>query len=608
MIGQCEKTRQLWHSRSETFQTKTQRFLPYMLAALFAVFLAALPVSAQSANENGKLRIHVSPKQAYVFVDGKAIRDGSQTITLAPGKHSVAVENYGYTPQTQEVEITAGSTAHLDVALEASGANVSGPFGDIEFKGFPRAAVLLNGTTRAYFVGHVDEFDWDWIWHQRLMVHPGTFQVTVMREGNTIWSGPITVKAGQKVVVDLNHNGETKTVDWPQGNSMGPQPRFHAGVASATVPIAPVTARLSAQSSQLNCGQSTDLNWNSADAIDVSITDLGKVAASGDRSVTPAKTTNYELVAKGPGGEAVQTATVNVNTQPTATLTLNQPTAHFHQVGDKIVQDDTTTLNWTTSNADKVTIAPLGEEAPNGSQTVAAKPKQTNIGLVNETYGYTLVGSNACGGRVKQTALLHIVGSIDPPPPVTLASLFYPTNYPTNRHPRIGLVGTEKATLSDIARRFLNHEQYEQKASLMIVGHADVRGAKKYNLTLSERRVELVKDYLVSQGVPSNKIQTRAVGKEQELSVKQVNQLQAQDTQKPEKWMMHRAKETWLAYNRRVDVLLEPSGQQSIEAYPNDATDARILWQRPEPSLKAVELAGKTSSGTKEAQALGPGH
>ena len=39
------------------------------------------------SNIPGKLKIHVEPKQAYVFVDGKAIRDGSQTIVLASGDH-----------------------------------------------------------------------------------------------------------------------------------------------------------------------------------------------------------------------------------------------------------------------------------------------------------------------------------------------------------------------------------------------------------------------------------------------------------------------------------------------------------------------------------------
>ncbi|HEY2546644.1 MAG TPA: PEGA domain-containing protein, partial [Candidatus Acidoferrum sp.] len=169
---------------------------PVLLLSCAASFFFAASALAQSSAETGKLKIHVDPKQAYVFVDGKAIRDGSQTIALAAGDHKVGVYNSGYLPKLQDVHVGAGETSDLSVALQSSGDVVPGPFADIEFKGDPRAAVLLNGQTPAYFVGHVDEFDWNWIWHQRLLVHPGTYQVTVTHEGNTIWSGPVTAKAG----------------------------------------------------------------------------------------------------------------------------------------------------------------------------------------------------------------------------------------------------------------------------------------------------------------------------------------------------------------------------------------------------------------------------
>jgi hypothetical protein len=48
-------------------------------------------------------------------------------------------------------------------------------------------------------------------------------------------------------------------------------------------------------------------------------------------------------------------------------------------------------------------------------------------------------------------------------------------------------------------------------------------------------------------------------------------------------------KTTWLAYNRRVDLVLEPTDQKSEKVYPNDQPDARIAWQRHAPSLKKVE-------------------
>ena len=556
--------------------------------------LLALPALADSSANTGKLKIHVTPKQAYVFVDGNAIRDGSQTIKLTPGTHQVSVHNYGYIPVHQSVQIESGKTADLKVDLQKSGDKVSGPFGDIEFKGDPRAAVLLNGTTPDYFVGHVDEFDWNWIWHQRLLVHPGSYNVTVTREGKQIWSGPVSVKAGEQVTVYLDKNGKIKTKNWHQGDSMAPEPRFEAGIASATVPIAPVTAALSAQATSLNCGQSTQLNWKSGNAVAVSITDLGNVSAIGDRSVTPTKTTAYQLTAKGPGGDVTQTATVDVNGNPVVTLSASQPEVHFHKVGDKIVQDDPVTLNWSANNADHVTITSLGSESTTGSQTVRPQPTQTTTGPVNEVVNYTLTASNACGGTSTQTAALRVVGSIDPAPPVTLASVFYPSNYPRVHHPKVGLVGSEKAALIQAANTFKSHEEYENdNPTLMIVGHADVRGPQSYNLQLSERRAELVKNYLVSQGIPAEKIQVQAEGKKQELSESKVKELQNQDRQKPDKWMKHNAKATWMAYNRRVDILLEPAGKQSTEAYPSGSSDARLLWQRAQPGLRSVELAGK---------------
>jgi len=573
---------------------------PLVAAALLA--LGAAPAFAQSGQASGKLKIHVSPKQAYVFVDGKAIRDGSQTMELTAGNHTIGVDNYGYAPQTKDVQITAGKTTDLDFTLQASGDKVSGPFGDIELKGHPRAAVLLNGTTPAYFVGHVDEFDNNWIWHQWLLVKPGTYQLTATEKGQTVWSGPVTVKSGERVIVDLNHNGATKTRDFKRGLNLGPEPRFEAGVASAMVPIAPVTAQLSAQANQVNCGQSTELSWKSADAVDTSISNVGNVTASGQQAVSPTRPTMYQLTAKGPGGTVEQSVNVNVNAQPTATLALSQPQVTYHKIGDKVVEQDSATLNWSASNANRVSIQPLGNVTSSGSSNVEAMPGQTSTGPIDRNVTYTLSATNACGGTATRTATLRVVGSIDPAPPVTLASLFYPTAYPDRRHPQVGLVSSQKNTLAKAAVTFKDHEQYDHQNKLMVVGHADVRGPKKYNQDLSARRAEAAKNYLVSQGIPADIIETKAEGVEHQLSQQQVMKLQSQDPQPQPAWMKNKKKATWLAYNRRVDVLLEPAGQESTEAYPNDAPDARILWQRPVPQLKAVETASKLSAGNENAR------
>jgi hypothetical protein len=243
-----------------------------------------------------------------------------------------------------------------------------------------------------------------------------------------------------------------------------------------------------------------------------------------------------------------------------------------------------------------------------GSRTIMADPKQTSTGPVNEDITYSFTATNACGGTTTKTAMLHVVGSIDPPPTATLVSLFYPTAYPTKTHPKVGLLPSEKEILMNLATQFKNFGMYERKASLVIVGYADVRGARKYNQALSERRAALVRDYLISKGVPADEIGIRAVGKDQQIDLKKVEAFQSKDEQKPEKWMTKDKKTTWLAYNRRADIILEPTAQQSIKMYPNEAADAQLLWQRHEPTLKAVDMASKTSTGVSQARASDSGN
>jgi hypothetical protein len=575
----------------------------YMMRVLRPAWLALAAIAlstggaansfAQGGPTNGKLKIHVRPKQAYVFVDGKAFRDGQQTISLSVGTHSIGIYNYGYAPKTQDVNITAGKTTDLDVSLQASGEKVSGPFGDIELNGHPRAAVLLNGDTPKYFVGHVDEFDNNFIWHQWLLVKPGTYQLMATEKGQTVWSGPLTVKAGQRIIVDLNHNGQLRTRDFKKGLTLPPQQRFGAGVATAEVPVASPTAELSASQSQTTCGQSADLKWKATDVADTTITDLGNVPETGDRSVNPTQNTTYQPVAKGPGGEATRSVTIDVNSQPVASLSLSQPQIEYHKIGDKVVEQGSTTLNWSASNGERVTITPLGSVSDNGSRKIEATPGRTDVGAIKQDITYTMNVSNACGGTATRTATLHIVGSVDPAPSVVLASVFYPTAYPERRRPRVGLISSEEKTLAKVAGTFMDNVKYDSQSKLMVVGLADTRGPQKYNLELSGRRAQLVKNYLISQGVPADKIETKAEGKEHPLTEAQVSKLLSEDQQQLPKFMTAQKQATWLAYNRRVDIILEPTGQQSAEVYPTNSTAARILWERPVPSLKAVEAISR---------------
>lgn len=52
-----------------------------------------------------------------------------------------------------------------------------------------------------------------------------------------------------------------------------------------------------------------------------------------------------------------------------------------------------------------------------------------------------------------------------------------------------------------------------------VEGHADERGTRDYNLALGERRANAAKNYLVSLGVPANRITTVSYGKERPKAI-----------------------------------------------------------------------------------------
>ena len=52
-------------------------------------------------------------------------------------------------------------------------------------------------------------------------------------------------------------------------------------------------------------------------------------------------------------------------------------------------------------------------------------------------------------------------------------------------------------------------------ARIAIEGHADSRGTNEYNLALGERRADAVRDYLVSLGVPTERMTVLSKGEEQ---------------------------------------------------------------------------------------------
>jgi len=578
---------------------KTLHQIRLVIPVIFLVGVGILPGFGQE----GRLIIHASPKQAYVFVDGRAISEASKhnKLSLSAGDHKVELVNYGYQAQTNIVTITAGKTTTLDVNLSPDSGTVSGPFGAMTIEGAARYAVLLNGKTPDFFVGHGDEFNNERWWKQELIVAPGTYQVTVLHNDQEVWSGSVTVPANQRVVVDIP-KGVRKTIPWRRGEKLGTIPRFNTESASIVHPadtivaVAKPTAQLSATTDQLNCGDSSQLQWTSSEAPAVEISPIGPVGGSGEKSVQLSQTTTYNLTATGPGGTASSSATVHVNPAIQADLALSPPTIRYQRLGNEVLTQGNAELSWNVSNASAVSIDSLGSVDASGKRALQVAPRKTDPGPVNETVTYTLTASNGCGGTETRTATLRIVGSIEEDK-LAMRSVYFQTDQPRTVKGDDALLPSEQDALRSIADAFNKYLAYKPDARLVLSGYADRRGSKRYNKALSDRRAELAKRFLVEQGIPDANIETRAYGKEQNLSIDQVRQLMEQDSSlsaDQRAKTLRKLPSIVLAHNRRVDVTLSTTGQESARAYPYKAKDfARLVERNPAGHKNPVVLASQ---------------
>lgn len=77
------------------------------------------------------------------------------------------------------------------------------------------------------------------------------------------------------------------------------------------------------------------------------------------------------------------------------------------------------------------------------------------------------------------------------------------------------LTPAAEATLTGQARWLAANPDYV----VTIEGHADEQGTRQYNLALGERRANAAREFLISQGVASNRIQVVSFGKERPLEI-----------------------------------------------------------------------------------------
>ncbi len=152
---------------------------------------------------------------------------------------------------------------------------------------------------------------------------------------------------------------------------------------------------------------------------------------------------------------------------------------------------------------------------------------------------------------------VHLVGKVEP----AIFSVFFPTAYPDR--------GT--------AALFKLYIEHAPDAKLNIIGMADPRGPNKANQMLSARRAMIVKDFLIAQGIPADRITLQIKGASAPLDLETVKQLEAANSQAPNLNWLEKPRPTKLAYDRRVDVAILPAAVDSARFFPHAANDATLL-------------------------------
>jgi len=279
-------------------------------------------------------------------------------------------------------------------------------------------------------------------------------------------------------------------------------------------------------------------------------------------------------VSDGRGGTVSCSTEVRVDPRPNRPPTMScsaSPSSvvlgtHVHVTAVASDPDnDPLTFSWETSGGQ---ISGSGKEVDLDTTGLAASR-------------YTVTGhvSDGRGG----TADCRADFSVAPPPveaKLAIRSIYFPTAQPMPNKPDKGLVESQQKTLTSLANDFKEYLALKPDAHLELQGHADHRGTNEYNQALSERRVQITKKFLVGLGIPEASLTTKAYGEEDNMTPEQVKALVEQHpnlTQEQRDKILKNLKVVTLAQNRRVDVTLSNTGQQSVRQFPFNAEDALTL-------------------------------
>jgi outer membrane protein OmpA-like peptidoglycan-associated protein len=325
-------------------------------------------------------------------------------------------------------------------------------------------------------------------------------------------------------------------------------------------------------------GNGPDARWNSAGA-------------------APGTYTVKVRVDDGRGGVADCSADIRVEPQPN-----RPPTMSCSADRTAVVIGESVQITATASDPDNDPLTYSWKSSGGRVRGTDASAKFETTDLKAGNYSVTGHVDDGRGGVAD--CQLGVEVREPPPPPemveletrLALHSIYFATARPSIANPNGGLVGSQEMILLNLAEDFKRYLTFRPDAHLLLGGHADHRGSEEYNKALTERRVNRTKSFLVAHGVSETAIDTRAFGEDDNLTEEQVKEQIAQNpdvTPDQRQQMLDNLRVMVLANNRRVDVTLSTTGQQSTRRYPFNAKDFLALINTSSGDKHAAKPAPK---------------
>jgi hypothetical protein len=262
------------------------------------------------------------------------------------------------------------------------------------------------------------------------------------------------------------------------------------------------------------------------------------------------------------------------------------------------------TISCTCTSPDNMPVTVGGWTASGGSVS-SGNLNNAALSTSGVPPGPITVGATCTDSRGLNTpATTQVLVENPPPSPeflkleggLALHSIYFPTAQPRVANPNGGLLPSQEQTLISLASDFKKYLETKPDAHLTLEGHADPRASVEYNQALSERRVDRTKQFLLEHGVPAANIETKAFGEQRNLTEAQVRDAVEQNpelTPEQRQKVLGNLKTILLASNRRVDITLSTTGQQSVREYPFNASDSLTLLQQEGTKIRSRSMPSK---------------